>query len=255
MFFDTDHFSAEEIEVFKLTRPPYKKASQERPFHAISFRLHGSASYELSDGTLTTQTGDILFVPAYAHYTKDTQAEQFFVVHFKTDEPLGSGLTRISPGNPQEFHRLFDRLYRVQTERGPAYIHELKHLFYKLVWMIEQEAARVEHSQAEKSINKAIKQIHESFMKPDFSIDQLADDAHMSQTYFRRCFRKVTGVSPKRYANDLRQQMAIDLLCSGYYSVAEIADRCGFSSAYYFSAFMKRETGKSPTEWMGEHKM
>ena len=80
MFFDTDHFSAEEIEVFKLTRPPYKRASQERPFHAISFRLCGSASYELSDGALTTGIGDILFVPAYAHYTKDTQAEQSVLI-------------------------------------------------------------------------------------------------------------------------------------------------------------------------------
>lgn len=254
MFFDTDNFSAEEIEVFKLTRNPYKKAAQERPFHAISFRLCGNASYELPDGTLTTETGDILFVPAYARYTKETQAEQFFVVHFKTEEPLGNRLTRISPRNPEEFRRQFDRLYRAHTEKGPAYIHEVKYLFYKLVWMIEQEAAQADQSQAERAINNAIKQIHESFMKPDFSMDRLASSAHMSQTYFRRCFRKVTGVSPKRYTKDLRLQMATDLLCSGYYTVAEIADRCGFSSAYYFSAFMKKETGKSPSEWMRELK-
>ena len=46
-------------------------------------------------------------------------------------------------------------------------------------------------------------------------------------------------------------QYALELLRSGYYTVAQAADKSGFSSPYYFSAFVRRHTGRPPTAFVG----
>ena len=89
MFFGIPDFNAKNIEVFKLRRDPYRKTAQERPFHAISYRIYGDAAYELNGEILRTKNADILFVPANLKYTKDTQAELFYVIHFQCDELQG----------------------------------------------------------------------------------------------------------------------------------------------------------------------
>lgn len=248
MFFNTNDFSAEEIEVFKLTRAPYRKASPIRPFHAISFRVEGNAKYETTDRTIQTEQGDLLFVPAYVQYVKDTSEELFYVVHFKTEVPIGNQLRCLSPVNKKIFAELFEQLYRVRTEKDFGYEYETKQLFYRLVLLIEREFSSPRQNPIEQEISKATWMIHESFLSPDFSVGDLVKRMNMSETYFRRQFQKYKGVSPKRYVEELRLQSALQLLRSGYYSVTEVADRCGFSDLYYFSAFIKRMTGKSPRE-------
>lgn len=53
-------------------------------------------------------------------------------------------------------------------------------------------------------------------------------------------------VSPLAYINKLKLNYALELLHSGYYTVSEVSDKCGFKNIYYFSTFIKKETGFSP---------
>lgn len=248
MFFDTNDFAADNIEVYKLLRHPYRQTSDIRPFHAISFRIYGDATYEMGDDTITAEKGDVLFVPAYVQYTKQTQEELFYVIHFKTETSLGNKLKTISPRDPNTFLDLFERIYNVQKDKKAGFEYEMKHLFYKLLMYIEREYVRGAAHRAENMIEWSIQIINESFTDPEFSIASVAKSLKISETYFRRQFQKYKGTSPKQYVSELRLQLARRLLGSGYYSVCEVAERCGFDSAYYFSSFIKRMTGKSPRE-------
>ena len=71
----------------------------------------------------------------------------------------------------------------------------------------------------------------------------------MSDTYFRKLFVQEHHITPQCYINRLRLEMATELLRTGYYSVSEVAERCGFNSACYFSTFIKKETGLSPLQY------
>ena len=250
MFFGIPDFNAKNIEVFKLRRDPYRKTAQERPFHAISYRIYGDAAYELNGEILRTKNADILFVPANLKYTKDTQAELFYVIHFQCDELQGNKLMRMSPPDPEEFRKLFERLYYVQTKKEVAYEHETKELFYRLVMNIERSWANSTEDAGKDRLSKGIKIIHERYTQSDFSVEALAREVNMSETYFRRLFQKAMGVGPKEYVSGLRYELALELLESGYYSVAEVGERCGFMNAYYFSTFIKRMSGKTPSELM-----
>ncbi len=62
----------------------------------------------------------------------------------------------------------------------------------------------------------------------------------MSDTYFRKLFVERFSVTPLKYINRLKLNYAKELLLSDYYTVEEIAEKCGFNNINYFSLFIKR---------------
>lgn len=252
MFFDTDEINATQIEVFRLERAPYRRAAGVRPFHAISFRLSGEAKYETEGKILTAGAGDILFVPAFSPYIKDTSAEQFYVVHFYAELPIDHSLKALTPTEPEKYRQLFEQMLTVQTQKEAGYTHRVRQLFYGLLGNMEEEYAGQIGTPMESAMHKALRIIHENYMDPEFSVGSLPGMLNMSETYFRRQFRRIHKTSPKQYVTALKVETAKELLRSGYYTVGQVATQCGFGSCYYFSAFMKQATGRAPKEWMEE---
>ncbi len=61
-------------------------------------------------------------------------------------------------------------------------------------------------------------------------IRELAGVVHVSPTYFSEYFRAHIGISYREYITNLRMNRARNLLANSPYSLAEISQRCGFSS-------------------------
>ena len=81
------------------------------------------------------------------------------------------------------------------------------------------------------------------------SISNLAAEAEMSEVYFRKLFKSVTGVSPAKVITDCRIARAKELLTADDLSPEDIAEQCGFSSASYFCRVFKQTLGVTPTEY------
>lgn len=79
--------------------------------------------------------------------------------------------------------------------------------------------------------------------------EELAAELNTGYTYFRRMFRKYTGISPKRYHSQLRLQRVKRLLRDSSSSISDVADKFGFASPFHFSNWFKKETGLSPRDW------
>lgn len=77
----------------------------------------------------------------------------------------------------------------------------------------------------------------------------LAKTLGVSYSRLRFSFREQTGYSPREYENLCRLNRAGDLLRFGTDNVAEIAERLGFSSAFYFSRAFKKHYGVAPSQW------
>jgi AraC-like DNA-binding protein len=82
-------------------------------------------------------------------------------------------------------------------------------------------------------------------------IAALARSCRLSPAQFRRRFQAATGHSPRDYAVLVRLERAKELLLVQDVTVAEVADRCGFCSASFFSRIFRRHCGCSPLEWRG----
>ena len=89
----------------------------------------------------------------------------------------------------------------------------------------------------------AISYIKQNLSDASLSVEDLAKSLGVSVAHLRRKFHQVLGMSPKQYIDKLRMETARMLIETGFYSQAEIAERCGFGDVDYFRTVFKRKNG------------
>jgi LacI family transcriptional regulator len=77
-------------------------------------------------------------------------------------------------------------------------------------------------------------------------VDDIASAAGMSRSLFERKFRDAFGVTPWNHVLALRIRQAKYLLTQSQLSIAEIAEKTGFTTSEYFSASYRKLTGTPP---------
>jgi len=248
MFLETTEISFETLSIFNLSWDNINDKSDLRPYHALSFRKKGNAEFVGKSGVTTAKTGEILFVPAFYEYTLKASDEEVFVVHFSSQSTLPDEIKKFTPESPNYFERKFTELYTVWTKKQFGYEHECKSILYKILTKIEREIAETNISNMHDSILEAVEYIHDNFTEENLSVDFLSKMCGMSDTYFRKLFVKNFSQTPIDYIKTLKINYARELLLSGYYTVGEVSEKCGFNTINYFSSFMKKETGLTPSE-------
>jgi len=82
-----------------------------------------------------------------------------------------------------------------------------------------------------------------------FQIRNLARELGVCESHLRRAFKAHTGLSPKQYSADLRLRRVRGFLQSTSLTIAQIADRMGYSSPFHLSSEFKKRYGCSPRAW------
>ena len=120
---------------------------------------------------------------------------------------------------------------------------------YELFSSLSSEILEKEYSTSSfLRLNPAKEYIEQNY-KSSFSLDVLANLVNMSTTNFRREWLKLYGESAFRYRDRIRLSYAKEYLMSGYYTITEIAEKCGFNDVNYFIRFFKDKTGMSPGKY------
>jgi AraC-like DNA-binding protein len=84
-------------------------------------------------------------------------------------------------------------------------------------------------------------------VEQEINFEKIAYDNNVGYSYFRKMFKKYTGISPKQYHLQLKIMRAKELLVNTNLSIKEIAGVVGFESIYYFSRVFKEKTGMVPS--------
>jgi transcriptional regulator GlxA family with amidase domain len=90
-----------------------------------------------------------------------------------------------------------------------------------------------------------------SHLRQDLSVEILAARANLCVRHFSRRFRKVFGLPPAEFVQNVRLDEARQRLSSRNNSVRMIADSVGFTSADSFRRAFERRFGISPTAYRG----
>ena len=81
------------------------------------------------------------------------------------------------------------------------------------------------------------------------SLQELADQVHLSREVCCRLFKKMTGKTITGYLEEYRVNQSLPLVQSCQYSMIQIADMTGFSNASRFARAFRRQFGCNPGEY------
>ena len=77
----------------------------------------------------------------------------------------------------------------------------------------------------------------------------------ISESHFQHIFKEQLGISPYAYCLRLRLENARRLLEDTNLKVCEIAQKCGYENALYFTQTFKKETGLTPSAYRKKYGM
>ena len=91
-------------------------------------------------------------------------------------------------------------------------------------------------------IEEIIKIIHSEFTNPDLSLQNIATEHGISESYISRKFSEYMGISYVKYVTQLRINKAIELL-SNNPNITDIHKQCGYYNSQTFHTAFKKVTG------------
>jgi len=224
-----------------------------RGVYGLIYALEGSAEYRFSNGDrLTVSVGDVLFLSpacaytivtecAFRHYTVN------FDVHAETSRfgALDQDYRLMKEKSSEHIERGFKRL--VSEWRGRKAGYEMRSLacLYELLSLFYFDISEGDNNER---LLPAREYIEQHFDR-EITLDRLAFLADMSVTNFRREWKKRYAETPIGYRDSVRLYYAKEYLACGYYTVSEIAEKCGFDDVSYFVRFFKKQIGITPGEF------
>ena len=242
--------------IFCMKRPNgFVFSTGDRNYCTMALILGGSAQYRLEETEFTVQRGDILFVPPHIGYTARVVSKEpweHIVIGFRTaEDPEGFLLDRVlKPVHGNRFEELFRQAYGVWSACAFGYKIQTKAILGQLLFeMLRENVSRHFGSNTALRSLKAASDYMEQNYREKITVEELAERSGYSASHFARQFTKIYGVSPIQYLNGIRILHAKNLLRTDQYTMAEIAQKCGFSNVYYFSRCFKQLTGIPPTKW------
>lgn len=81
------------------------------------------------------------------------------------------------------------------------------------------------------------------------SLQDLADQVHLSREVCCRLFKKMTGKTITRYLEEYRVNKSFSLVQSGQYSMIQITEMVGFSNPSRFASAFRKRFGCNPGEY------
>lgn len=223
---------------------------RQRPCHGLVYVLEGSAEYELNDGNIiTANKDDILYMPEGTPYLTRCREEGFLhmTINFKMRGSISLPLCRPCSEN-ETTRRDMARLVSEWTQRQLCYREKSIGMLYLLLsTQIEYVQGSMVPASAEK-IGKAIELLNAETGNIA-KVSDLASACGMSETYFRRLFRQVYGVSPQVYLTQRRIAYACDLLNSTRISIEQVSYASGYQDPAYFCRIFKKVMGVSPSAY------
>ncbi len=227
--------------------------------HVISYPRHTHNFWEImlylrGNGFLYTETGNLPFEPGtiiavppgIEHGSVSEQGFQNISVGGAFGYSLlGQEPLVIRDNELQDGKTLAELIYR-NRNAATQYVEALTSAYVSFI------AGEVQMKSAVNSaVQKIISEITENACDSGIVLSQILNQSGYSEDYIRQQFKRVTGAYPTRFLTGIRigrARFLIDVYGKTW-SLAEIAEKCGYTDYVYFSKRFKEVMGISPSEY------
>jgi signal transduction histidine kinase/DNA-binding response OmpR family regulator len=107
-------------------------------------------------------------------------------------------------------------------------------------------------SQDEQFIQNALRIVEKNISNPDFSVEELSRELHMSRVSAYKKLLQLTGKPPIEFIRSIRLKRAAQLLEKSQMTIAEVAYEVGFNNPKYFTKYFKLEYNVLPSAYRGK---
>ena len=211
-------------------------------------QLHSIEQYEQE----SMEYENIIFHPNILISKKtDTCNTDFFL-------PLLSGKlsvpTLYAPGDAhyEEISSCVDANDEICKTDPQGYQLYIKSQLFMLFFILFHNYSSNEPSKKDyKSLEKMkliLKYIENNYMNK-ITIEDIANEVHLSQSHFMKYFKNTMGTSFIDYLNEYRLTMASRLLVTSDSSILDIAAEVGYDNLSYFNRTFKKRFGQTPSAY------
>ncbi|MCP4313089.1 MAG: AraC family transcriptional regulator [Bacteroidetes bacterium] len=229
--------------------------------YQINYITDGAGVFENQEGKFKVCPGSLIFTrPGEWHRYKPTKSigwvEQYvgfsgYIAHQMFGRPWFTKKNSVvEVGNSEEIIDTYFKIFNYTKEEKPGYQQVAAGMIMKLLGFIVSMDKQKDFSgkRVEKIIQNACFTIREN-VEAQLNFQLFAEENNIGYSYFRKMFKKYTGVPPVQYHLDLKILRAKEMLLYSDKSIKEISYDLGFQSIYYFSRIFKNKLSVSPSEF------
>lgn len=211
--------------------------------------LKGAISYTYDDCTFTANEGDIAYLPKNGKYIMQVYGDdEFIFVDFEFDCSVPKKAFAVKFNSGKE---LFDKLWVIWQKMSASRMTECKSVLYKIYANVIDKMDKKSYvtNSLKKKMEKSVEEMVLNYANSELSVEDIIKHSGICPTQYRALFQKIYNMSPKQYILKLKIDYAKSLLERTENNLSKIADMCGFSDEFYFSAIFKKKCACSPSKY------
>jgi len=228
--------------------------------YQIAFIFGGEQTLQYRGREYPLGAGSAFFIDCRYHYRIDGMGNEHVVfVHFLCDKASFFveqffALNNNSPVLRLESPCFVDtgimhlmKLFKEGTEVEASYqgYEIINSLMTQLMMTVLQKR---DSGHYDEYVEKIICYLNENYYRK-ITLNELAQETHLSKFHMSRLFCQKTGASPIEYLMRIRINKAKELLRQTTYSVSQISEKVGLENTSYFIRFFRRFEVMSPGEF------
>jgi AraC-like DNA-binding protein/mannose-6-phosphate isomerase-like protein (cupin superfamily) len=229
----------------------------------ICYIQQGVCLHYVNDEAYLMTKGDLLAIPPFVPHRLDFYKEEkvslvqvdFMPVVLDSEEMLVEPpffpKIRLSGDSQVQVEQLLSRLNEEHARKEPGYRHLIRaDLIRLLVTAFRQndrikQAAGASGEESRPLFYETVRYM-ETHFADSLKLEELAQRAAMSPSYFSYMFKVLIGEPFTHYLNELRIRKALDLLQTTEQSAVDISFTAGFNNVSHFNRMFRKTVGISP---------
>lgn len=232
------------IQVIKENSPLHKHKS-----HEIIICTKGKNIFHTAEKDIELTPGKIIIVPpGTVHYSsKSTNDHERIYISGEFNQVFPTHSPTVVLDNSANEGLLLAKMIFANRYSNHEYVAALINAFTHFL---------LRYIKTEDVIFLAVKEIAEEisndFYNSNINLKALLKKSGYAEDYIRAQFKKIIGKTPTEFLTQLRINHACYLIDTykGSFSLAEVAEKCGYTDYVYFSRRFKHVMGISPRKYI-----
>jgi AraC-like DNA-binding protein len=241
--------------VYRKCTPEWRLKPHFVSDYDVTYVTGGAARYTINGMHHELSSGSLLCLPEGTKKEAVTYPDRLmrcFSVNFKLKDTGGGIVQPPFPlvktiGSKDDIVRFFHELVFTWLDRQPGYAIKSRALLLLILHRLyELTVYHIDSTVGDHRIQESIRYIAQHYTER-LTVKKLSVIAGLNAAYFGVLFKRETGVTVNRYVAKTRVRNAENMLQSGAYRVAEVAEYCGYGDTFHFYKQFKSIMGMPPS--------